>query len=72
MLLKIVGFLVMTPSLLAFFLGAGGQALILFTIGALCYYLGSRTAGREPCPHCAEPVLKAAKVCPHCKRDIAR
>lgn len=24
-----------------------------------------------PCPWCAEPILRAAKICKHCKRDIA-
>lgn len=27
--------------------------------------------GRTPCPHCAELVKRAAKVCPFCRRDIA-
>lgn len=26
-------------------------------------------SGRVPCPHCAEPILPAAKICPHCKND---
>jgi hypothetical protein len=25
---------------------------------------------RAPCPFCAEAVLKAAEVCPHCQRDL--
>jgi ribosomal protein S27AE len=25
----------------------------------------------RPCPHCAEPILAAAKVCKHCGRDVA-
>ena len=29
-----------------------------------------QTAGRVPCPFCAEPILPAAKVCPHCRRDL--
>ena len=24
----------------------------------------------RPCPHCAEPILKAAKVCRFCGRDV--
>ena len=27
-------------------------------------------AGRSPCPFCAEPVKRQAKVCPHCQRDL--
>ena len=27
-------------------------------------------AARTPCPFCAEPVLAAAKVCPHCRKDL--
>ncbi len=30
----------------------------------------ARASGRVPCPHCAEMVLPAAKVCPHCRRDV--
>jgi hypothetical protein len=26
--------------------------------------------GRQPCPHCAEPVLPAARICPHCKSEL--
>ena len=29
-----------------------------------------QNAGRVPCPFCAEPILPAAKVCPHCRRDL--
>jgi hypothetical protein len=25
---------------------------------------------RRPCPHCAEPVLPAATVCPHCRLPL--
>jgi len=31
--------------------------------------IGSRT--HRKCPHCAEVVLREAKVCKHCGRDIA-
>lgn len=27
-------------------------------------------AARLPCPFCAEPILPAAKVCPHCRSDL--
>lgn len=26
--------------------------------------------GRRPCVYCAEPVLKAARVCPHCRSAL--
>ena len=25
---------------------------------------------KMPCPHCAEPIMRAAQVCKHCGRDI--
>ena len=31
----------------------------------------AREASRLPCPFCAEKILPAAKVCPHCQRDLA-
>ncbi|MEX2650319.1 MAG: hypothetical protein WD673_15020 [Alphaproteobacteria bacterium] len=31
----------------------------------------ARAQGRVPCPHCAEFIMRAAKVCPHCGRDPA-
>ena len=27
-------------------------------------------AVRVPCPHCAEAILPAAKLCPHCKTAL--
>jgi hypothetical protein len=29
-----------------------------------------QAAGRVPCPFCAEAILPAAKVCPHCRREL--
>ena len=29
-----------------------------------------QTDNKMPCPHCAEPIMRAAKVCKHCGRDI--
>lgn len=31
----------------------------------------ARELDRKPCPHCAEPILRAAKVCHFCGRDLA-
>lgn len=28
------------------------------------------TNERMPCPACAEPIMKAAKICPHCKTAV--
>jgi hypothetical protein len=25
---------------------------------------------RAPCPHCAEQILRAAKICPHCRSPL--
>lgn len=30
----------------------------------------ARAEGRLPCPHCAEYIQPAAKVCPHCQREV--
>lgn len=30
----------------------------------------SQGAGRQPCPYCAELILPAAKLCPHCKTRL--
>jgi hypothetical protein len=27
-------------------------------------------AGGKACPHCAEKIKEAAKVCPYCRRDV--
>jgi hypothetical protein len=29
-------------------------------------------AARRPCPQCAEAILPAAKVCPHCRHDLRK
>lgn len=80
-MLKIIGFIVMLPSIMVFLLGgpfgASRSGLILAAIGGLVYFLGDRQAkaaadkaARHPCPHCAEQIMKAAKVCPFCHREI--
>lgn len=33
--------------------------------------IGQSKAGRVPCPHCAEAILPAAKLCPHCRTPLA-
>jgi hypothetical protein len=37
-------------------------------LGILLAMLGS--GNRMPCPFCSERVIKTAKVCPHCQRDL--
>ena len=27
-------------------------------------------SSRSPCPHCAEQILRAAKICPHCRSPL--
>ena len=31
----------------------------------------AHTAGRRPCPYCAEMIMRQAQVCPYCQRDLA-
>ena len=42
------------------------------TTGATPVASGLATSTREEreCPFCAEPILKKAKVCKHCRRDV--
>ena len=31
----------------------------------------ARSRGLVPCPHCAEPIKREARVCRYCRRDVA-
>ena len=31
----------------------------------------ARSQGLVPCPHCAEPIKREARVCRYCRRDVA-
>ena len=42
--------------------------LLLGPIGVLLALVSG--GDRKPCPHCAEPVRPAAKVCPHCRNSL--
>lgn len=77
MLLKIVGFLVMLPSVFWLIFTNSSSAAIWLLIGGCIYYLGFRSAERTKasaeryaCPQCAEQVLRAAKLCPHCHTPL--
>ncbi len=58
--------------------GRGGAG---FVLGLLLSWLGVAFAlflsptpaaqGRKPCPFCAEPILPAALLCPHCGKSLA-
>ena len=47
------------------------NGLVLGPLGVL-FVVIQKNGRRYPCPHCAEEILKQAKVCPHCQRDVAR
>jgi predicted RNA-binding Zn-ribbon protein involved in translation (DUF1610 family) len=52
---------------------AGKSFVVGLLLGPLGVLLAMVSQGdRWPCPHCSEPVLSTAKVCPHCGRDIVR
>ena len=44
--------------------------LIFAAIYFLAKYLNA-SGGGKICPHCAERIQKAAKVCRYCQRDVA-
>ncbi len=77
MFLKIVGFLIMLPTILYAILTSSIAAYAWFVLGGCIYYLGHRKSERAiaardrmPCPQCGEPVLKVAKLCPHCRSTL--
>lgn len=45
------------------------NGLILGPLGLL-FVLIQDDHNRKPCQYCAEKILKAAKICPHCRREI--
>jgi len=48
--------------------GLLGLAYGLFWVRAQFLYLDQQ--GRVPCPHCAELIQPAAKICRFCQRDV--
>ena len=49
---------------------AGALVGILFGPLGVIFALISGNKNRKPCPHCAELVMKKAKICPFCKGTI--
>jgi hypothetical protein len=48
--------------------------LFVVLIFAVIYFLAkylNASGGGKICPHCAERIQKAAKVCRYCQRDVA-
>jgi hypothetical protein len=46
----------------------------IWVIFAATYFLAkylNASGGAKICPHCAERIQKAAKVCRYCQRDVA-
>jgi len=60
-------------------LGMGEVIVILFLFGVIAvifaafYFLAKYLTliGGKTCPHCAEKIQEAAKVCRYCQRDVA-
>ena len=62
-------------------IGLAELMLILIVLGAFVgpifaaiYFLAkylNASGGGKICPHCAERIQKAAKVCRYCQRDVA-
>ena len=62
-------------------LAMGEIIIILILLGAIgmlfaCFYfalkyMNAMATSFKTCPHCAERIQKAAKVCRYCQRDVA-
>ena len=48
-----------------------GWTLIGWLVSLIWAYSGQGD-DRFPCPYCAESILRAANVCPHCQGDVAK
>lgn len=49
--------------------GALFLGVMLGPVGLIITIL-SGSSNRISCPHCAEKIMKKAKVCPHCQREL--
>src|SRR5262245_8092141 len=64
----VVGFILLPPFV-------GWIVLTLLVSPVLClvflFALGEHGSKRKPCPACAESILPAATLCPHCRTELA-
>lgn len=44
--------------------------ILLFALAAPKVSEAQSNPARAPCPHCAEQILRAARVCPHCRSTL--
>lgn len=51
-------------------IGGTFLGVVLGPLGLIIVLL-SGSANRRPCPYCAEMIMKKAKICPHCQRDVS-
>jgi DNA-directed RNA polymerase subunit RPC12/RpoP len=51
--------------------GGGFLGLVLGPLGAIIVLL-SRDKNRVACPYCAEKIMKAAIICPHCHKELSQ
>lgn len=73
-LLLFVMAIALIPALIARSKGRSGflwwiYGCLLFIV-ALPHALLASDLNREPCPYCAERILKTARICPHCRHEI--
>ena len=74
MIFFVLMLLAFIPAIIASSKGRSGfgwwlNGLGLFPI-ALVHSIVAEDLNRKPCPFCAERILNAAKVCPHCQREL--
>ena len=74
MIFFVLMLLAFIPAIIASSKGRSGfgwwlYGFALFPI-ALVHSIVAEDLNRKPCPFCAERILHAAKVCPHCQREL--
>jgi len=50
-------------------IGGAFLGLVLGPLGAIIVLL-SGDRNRVACPYCAEKIMKTAKICPHCHKEL--